>query len=322
MNCLTPPELGAGGRFGRDSNLIHKRINRSTVIKTKKQFGQHWLRSEKALAKIVTSAQLQPTDRVLEIGPGTGILTRPLIDGSAAVVAVEVDRTLCELLAKKLGKVEKFLLLQGDFLSMDLDDMLKDLPNFANPKKVVANIPYNITGPILEKLLGTISNPNPNPFESIVLLVQKEVALRLCANANNSNYGALSIRVQYLADCEFLFDVPAKSFQPPPKVDSAVIRIKPRPTPTPAQDPQYFERLLRMGFSSRRKMLRNNLKSTISSEELSQLLEDLGQTGQARAEQLNIAQWTALSDRVKAYVKDHPQENLPPEPEDLAVDLD
>jgi 16S rRNA (adenine1518-N6/adenine1519-N6)-dimethyltransferase len=272
------------------------------VIKTKKQFGQHWLKSEKALAKIVTSAQLQPDDRVLEIGPGTGILTRPLLDGAAAVVAVEVDRMLCELLTKKLGKVENFLLLQGDFLEMDLAEMLTPLPMFANPKKVVANIPYNITGPILEKLLGTISHPNPNPFESIVLLVQKEVALRLCANANNSNYGALSIRVQYLADCEFLFDVPAKSFQPPPKVDSAVIRIKPRPSATPAQDPQFFERMLKMGFSSRRKMLHNNLKSTIGTEDLTRLLEEVGQTGQARAEQLSLAQWTSLSDRIKAHV--------------------
>lgn len=277
------------------------------MVKTKKQFGQHWLKSEKALAKIVTSAQLQPDDRVLEIGPGTGILTRPLLENAASVVSVEVDRTLCELLTKKLGKVENFLLLQGDFLTLNLDETLQALSKFSNPKKVVANIPYNITGPILEKLLGTISNPNPNPFESIVLLVQKEVALRLCANANNSNYGALSIRVQYLADCEFLFDVPAKSFQPPPKVDSAVIRIKPRPTATPAQDPQYFERLLKMGFASRRKMLHNNLKSTISSEMLSQFLEDLGQNGQARAEQLSLAQWTALSDRVKAYVATHSQ---------------
>jgi len=185
--------------------------------------------------------------------------------------------------------------------------MLESLPAFRDPRKVVANIPYNITGPILEKLLGTISNPNPNPFDSIVLLVQKEVALRLCAKANNSNYGALSIRVQYMADCEFLFDVPAKSFVPAPKVDSAVIRIKPRPIPIPAQDPLYLERILKMGFSSRRKMMRNNLKSIIDTEELSQLLETLGESGQSRAEQLSLSQWVALSDRLKTYVLEHPQ---------------
>ena len=280
------------------------------MIKTKKQFGQHWLRSEKALAKIVLAAELQAGDRVLEIGPGTGILTRPLLDGADSVVGVEVDRNLCERLTKSLGKVEKFLLLQGDFLTMDLPSMLESLPVFRNPRKVVANIPYNITGPILEKLLGTISNPNPNPFDSIVLLVQKEVALRLCAKANNSNYGALSIRVQYMADCEFLFDVPAKSFVPAPKVDSAVIRIKPRPIPIPAQDPLYLERILKMGFSSRRKMMRNNLKSIINTEELSQLLETLGESGQSRAEQLSLSQWVALSDRLKAYVLEHPQSDL------------
>lgn len=269
------------------------------MVKTKKQFGQHWLKSEKALEKIVKTAELQPGDRVLEIGPGTGILTRPLTQAAQSVVSIEVDRDLCELLAKKLGNIENFLLLQGDFLTLDLDEMLAPFPKFQQPRKVVANIPYNITGPILEKLLGTISAPNPNPFESIVLLVQKEVALRLCANAHNSNYGALSVRVQYLADCEFVFDVPAKAFQPPPKVDSAVIRLRPRPIAQPAQDPQHLERILKQGFSSRRKMLRNNLKSTIDTEALGEHLTQIGVKAHARAEELSVAEWIALSDRLR-----------------------
>ena len=170
--------------------------------KARKQFGQHWLKSEKALNKIVSSAELTEGDRVLEIGAGTGILTRQLIAQSQAVVAVEIDRDLCPILVQKFGKSENFLLLQGDFLTIDIDDLLKPFPAFQNPRKVVANIPYNITGPILERLLGTIANPNPNPFESIVLLLQKEVALRICANSNSSHYGALSLRVQYLAEAE------------------------------------------------------------------------------------------------------------------------
>jgi 16S rRNA (adenine1518-N6/adenine1519-N6)-dimethyltransferase len=268
------------------------------VVKAKKQFGQHWLKSEKALDKIVLSAELNKTDRVLEIGPGTGILTRPLMDGAQVVVSVEVDRDLCDLLAKKFSKLENFLLVQGDFLQMDLDEVLTPFAAFQNPRKVVANIPYNITGPILEKLLGTIANPNPNPFDSIVLLVQKEVALRLCAKANNSNYGALSVRVQYLAECEFLFDVPAKAFQPPPKVDSAVIRLRPRPIAQPAQSPQHLTQILKQGFSSRRKMLRNNLKSTIEPEALGELLTELKINPQARAEELSIENWVNLSDRL------------------------
>src|SRR4028119_1761302 len=206
--------------------------------KARKQFAQHWLRSEKALNKIVAAAQLQEGDRVLEIGPGTGILTRQLLPEAQSVIAVEIDRDLCELLAKKLGSTDNFLLLQGDFLSLDLDTQLASSPAFQKPNKVVANIPYNITGPILEKLLGTIAQPAPEPFDLIVLLVQKEVAERLCAKPGSRDFGGLSVRVQYLAACEFICDVPARAFSPPPKVDSAVVRLQPRLVDPLANEPK------------------------------------------------------------------------------------
>lgn len=269
------------------------------MTKTRKQFGQHWLRSEKALSKIVSSAELSERDRVLEIGPGTGILTRQLLSQAESVVAVEIDRDLCALLAKKLGKIDNFLLLQGDFLSLDLDTLLQPLPNFQNLNKVVANIPYNITGPILEKLLGTISDPNPTPYESIVLLVQKEIALRLQAKPGSTHAGALTVRVQYLADVEFICDVPAIAFQPPPKVDSAVIRLRPREVVNPPTDPGHMERLIKLGFSSRRKMLRNNLKSVIEPEKLNQVLEELEINPQTRAEDLSVRNWIDLSDLLR-----------------------
>lgn len=272
----------------------------------RKQFGQHWLRSEKALDKIVAAAELQPGnsatgqsgDRVLEIGPGMGVLTRRLMTAAESVVAVEIDRDLCALLTKKLGNQENFLLLQGDFLSLNLAAILAASPAFNQPNKVVANIPYNITGPILEKLLGTIANPVLPSFDVIVLLVQKEVALRLCARAGSTHFGALSVRVQYLATCEFICDVPAKAFQPPPKVDSAVVRIRPRSLPNPAQDPLQLEKLVKLGFSSKRKMLRNNLKSLIEIEQLNHWLAELQINPQVRAEDLSVEQWIALSDRV------------------------
>ncbi|MDX2239637.1 MAG: 16S rRNA (adenine(1518)-N(6)/adenine(1519)-N(6))-dimethyltransferase RsmA [Leptolyngbyaceae cyanobacterium bins.302] len=269
----------------------------------RKQFGQHWLQSEKALSQIVTAANLQPGDRgdrVLEIGPGKGVLTRQLLTAAEAVVAVEIDRDLCELLAKKLGNIENFLLLQGDFLALDLEQLLTPFPAFQNPNKVVANIPYNITGPILEKLLGTIAQPNPKPFDAVVLLVQREVGLRLRANAGSTHFGALSVRVQYLADCEFVCDVPAKAFYPPPKVDSAVIRLRPRSLPTPADDPQKLEMLLKLGFSSKRKMLRNNLQSVVDRDRLGELLENLGANPQVRAEDLSVEQWVQLSNRLNS----------------------
>ncbi|HEY9866255.1 MAG TPA: 16S rRNA (adenine(1518)-N(6)/adenine(1519)-N(6))-dimethyltransferase RsmA [Candidatus Obscuribacterales bacterium] len=261
----------------------------------RKQFAQHWLRSEKALSKIVKSALLSPSDCLLEIGPGTGILTTQLLSVARSVVAVEIDRDLSQNLVKRFGNRDNFLLLEGDILTLDIDSQLQGFPKFQNPNKVVANIPYNITGPIVEQLLGTISEPNPHPYQLIVLLVQKEVAQRITANAGSKTFGALSVRVQYLANCEYICDVPAKAFYPAPKVDSAVLRLSPRPITHPATNPQYLETLLKLGFSSKRKMLRNNLQSVISRDQLTQLLEQLEINPQVRAEDLSVEQWVNLT---------------------------
>jgi 16S rRNA (adenine1518-N6/adenine1519-N6)-dimethyltransferase len=267
-------------------------------MKTKKQFGQHWLRNEQVLDRIITAAKIAPTDRILEIGPGTGILTRRLIPAASAVVAVEIDRDLCALLVKKLGNVDNFLLLENDFLSLDVDSVLNDFPKFQNANKVVANIPYNITGPILEKLLGNIVRPNEKPFDSIVLLVQKEVGDRLYAKPSTKAFGALSIRVQYLAHCELICPVPARDFSPPPKVDSAVIRLTPRRLDIEPTSPKVLDNLVRLGFGSRRKMLRNNLQGAIDREALTELLISMEINTEARAEDLSIEQWIHLSNLV------------------------
>lgn len=261
----------------------------------RKRFAQHWLRSPAALDRILKAADVCGHDRILEIGPGTGILSDRLLAEAGAVVAVEIDRDLCGRLVKKFGNRENFLLLQGDILDLDLDANLVDFPKFQNPNKVVANIPYNITGPILERLLGTIAAPNPEPFEAIVLLVQKEVGDRICAQPGSKAFGGLSVRVQYLAECERICHVPAKAFYPPPKVDSAVVRLRPRPIDTPALDPQFLDRLVKQGFSSRRKMLRNNLKSQVDRDRLTQFLEQLEINPQVRAEDLGVEQWVNLS---------------------------
>lgn len=272
------------------------------MVKTRKQFGQHWLKSEKALEKIVSAADLSQADSLLEIGPGTGVLTAKLLPRAKTVLAVELDRDLCPRLVKRFASASNFLLMQGDFLDLNIPDLAPE-PFFPN-NKVVANIPYNITGPILTKLLGTIGNPNPTPYESIVLLMQKEVALRLCARAGNHNYGALSVRVQYLADCEFICDVPAKAFQPPPKVDSAVVRIKPRSIAIPAKTPKTLEKLIKLSFATKRKMLRNNLKSIIPVEVLNELLTELSLNPQARAEDFSVENWVRFSDRFDQWQAD------------------
>lgn len=266
----------------------------------RKRFAQHWLRSETALNQIVQAANLAPNDRVLEIGPGTGILTRRLLPLVAALVAIEVDRDLCQQLVKQLGDRENFLLLQGDVLSLNWPARLTDFPRFQAPNKVVANIPYNITGPILEHLLGTIAQPNPTPFERIVLLVQKEVADRLCAKPGSKTFGALSVRVQYLARCETIALVPAHAFHPKPKVDSAIVCLQPQIPPTPAQNPHFLDTLVRLGFASKRKMLRNNLDGIVDREKLLKVLTDLGIDPQVRAEAVDVAQWVALSNALRA----------------------
>jgi len=265
----------------------------------RKQFAQHWLKSDKALNQIVQAAEITQCDRILEIGPGTGILTRRLLPLAQSVVAVEIDRDLCQLLAKQLGKTENFLLLQGDILCLDLAAHLASFPAFQNSNKVVANIPYNITGPILEKLLGTITNPATEALDLIVLLVQKEVAERLYAQPSSRAFGALSVRVQYLAECELISLVPAGAFHPPPKVDSAVVRLRPRKFSPAANDPRHLETLVNLGFAAKRKMLRNNLKGIVDRDRLTQLLEQLEVNPQARAEDLSVAQWVVLSNTLR-----------------------
>ncbi|WP_346292705.1 16S rRNA (adenine(1518)-N(6)/adenine(1519)-N(6))-dimethyltransferase RsmA [Sphaerothrix gracilis] len=265
----------------------------------RKRFGQHWLKSEKVLNRILAAAEVTKGDRILEIGPGTGILTRWLTSLADAVVAVEIDRDLCQQLRRQFEAVEQFLLLEGDILQLDLAASLSQQPDFWPLNKVVANIPYYITAPILEKLLGRVAQPNPQPFDQIVLLIQREVADRLYAQPGSKIFGALSVRVQYLASCELICPVPAKAFQPPPKVESAVVRLRPRPFLPAAINPPLFEQLVQLGFSSRRKMLRNNLQDLIDREQLISLLTSLKVLPTARAEDLSVEQWVRLSNKIQ-----------------------
>ncbi|MGB3790529.1 MAG: 16S rRNA (adenine(1518)-N(6)/adenine(1519)-N(6))-dimethyltransferase RsmA [Phormidesmis sp.] len=268
--------------------------------RARKRFGQHWLRSDEVLNQIVRAGELAEGDRVLEIGPGQGILTQRLLDTSAKVLAVEIDRDLClQLSAQFIADMAsgQFRLIESDFLKLNFDQALIDF-ELDRPNKVVANIPYYITAPILEKLLGTMRSPSPHPFTNIVLLVQKEISDRLCAEPGTRANGALTIRAQYLADCEEICPVPPSAFKPPPKVDSAVIRLRPRPFPTPAKDPVRLSQLVKLGFSQKRKMLRNNLQSIIDRDTLTAILESLSLNPQIRAEGLGVSEWVALSDAV------------------------
>ncbi|HIK43851.1 MAG TPA: 16S rRNA (adenine(1518)-N(6)/adenine(1519)-N(6))-dimethyltransferase RsmA [Leptolyngbyaceae cyanobacterium M65_K2018_010] len=274
---------------------------------TRKRFGQHWLTSPTVLQAIVAAAAITAEDGVLEIGPGTGALTQALLPLARVVIAVEIDRDLGRQLRQQFAPYDNFKLVEADILSLDLATLGSDqgLP-LGLPNKVVANIPYYITGPILEKLLGTMARPNPQPYASIVLLVQQEVAERLCAQPGSRAFGALSVRVQYLADCERICPVPAQAFRPPPKVDSAVVRLTPRPSAILAQDPAALDQLVKLGFASKRKMLRNNLKGVIDREQLTTLMAELDIAATARAEDLSVAHWVALSNRLGPRASPNP----------------
>lgn len=266
---------------------------------TRKRFGQHWLTDEKVLHRMLEAAAVTRQDTVLEIGPGTGALTRWLLPLANAVVAVEIDRDLIRKLNNQFAKHDNFRLVPSDILELDIAAASRDKYfDFGLPNKVVANIPYYITGPILEKLLGTLAAPNPVPYDAIVLLVQKEVAERLYARPGRKAFGALSVRVQYLADCELVCPVPARAFQPPPQVDSAVVKITPRSPTLPSDDLAGFDRLVKLGFGSKRKMLRNNLKGVIHRDELEAMMTALAIEPTARAEDLSVEQWVALSNTI------------------------
>lgn len=268
------------------------------AVRPRKRFGQHWLTSQVILAQILEAAQLQGGDRVLEIGPGQGVLTQRLLSEANTVIAVEVDRDLCKLLQQKFAAQPGFHLLAADFLTLDLQGALAS-EAIARPNKVVANIPYYITGPILEKLLGSIHQPPLLPFEAIVLLVQREVADRLCASPGSKTFGAMSVRMQYLAECDLICEVPAKAFYPPPKVTSAVVRLRPRAFTPAAGNPNLLAQLVQAGFASRRKMLRNNLNMVVDRERLTALLTTLGLAPEVRAESLSVENWVALSNKIQ-----------------------
>ena len=259
----------------------------------RKRFGQHWLKDQTVLARIADAADLQSLDRVLEVGPGRGALTERLLASPvAAVHAVELDRDLVRGLQDRFGADARFSLRQGDVLESPL--LLGD---GAPANKVVANIPYNITGPLLERLIGRLDQPVTPPYNRLVLLVQKEVAERIRARPGSSTFSALSVRMQLLAHCTSVCTVPPRCFQPPPKVQSEVIQLDPRSVEQRLAPPlaRQVESLLKQAFLARRKMLRNTLGSVLPESQLQQLAQEIGISLQQRPQELAPEQWVALA---------------------------
>ncbi len=260
---------------------------------TRKRFAQHWLIDATVLTQILDAADVQPDDRLLEVGPGRGALTERLLASSASAVhAVELDRDLVSGLRQRFADQARFSLQEGDVLSVPLT-----LADGRAATKVVANIPYNITGPLLERLLGRLDRPVDHPYQRLVLLLQKEVAQRIRALPGQSCFSALSVRLQLLAHCTTVCPVPPRSFKPPPKVHSEVILIEPL-APEQRLEPllaKRVESLLRQAFLARRKMLRNTLAKVLPAAELNALADDLGISLQQRPQELSPATWVELA---------------------------
>ncbi|MFZ0407940.1 MAG: 16S rRNA (adenine(1518)-N(6)/adenine(1519)-N(6))-dimethyltransferase RsmA [Cyanobium sp.] len=261
--------------------------------RARKRFGQHWLVDGAVLDRIVAAAGIVAGDRVLEVGPGRGALTeRLLATPLAALLAVELDRDLVVGLRAEFGADPRFQLIEGDVLAVPLPPA-----GVEPPRKVVANIPYNITGPLLERLVGRLDRPVLPPYQRLVLLVQQEVGERIRALPGSSAYSALSVRLQLLARCSAICTVPPRCFAPPPRVMSEVIVLEPLPPERllPLESARQVEALLRRCFAARRKMLRNSLAGLLPEVQLADLAAAAGVELTQRPQELAPERWLALA---------------------------
>lgn len=254
----------------------------SGVHHARKRFGQHFLTDDGIIDLIVRAIDPRPGEVVVEIGPGLGALTKPLKAFCDPLTVVELDRDLAARLRQQGG----LRVVESDVLKVDFSALADEL---GQPLRVVGNLPYNISSPILFHLLGAAHRVVDQHF-----MLQKEVVDRMAAAPGSKTYGRLSVMLQWRYDIEALFDVPPESFDPPPKVDSAVVRMVPLPRP-PALDVARFETLVGVAFSQRRKMLRNTL---------GKWLDEQGFAGQfdlqRRAEEVPVAEFVALAEALPA----------------------
>ncbi len=252
-------------------------------IRPKKRFGQNFLHDQNVTGDILDLVKPCQEDNVLEIGPGTGVLTEGLVTSGASVNAIEIDSNLCNLLSAKFRNDTNFILYQCDILQFDL----KELKKSSKPWKVVGNLPYNIATKILLNLLG-----HPSLFSNIIIMTQLEVAEKIIAPPNTSNYGRLSIALQRKAQIKIRLKVGKECFFPQPKVNSAVLEIRPKAINFRNDFDVKLSQITRSAFSNRRKTLSNSLKELFSSDELITLEIN----PKDRAQNLSIEKYERLTD--------------------------
>ncbi|MBR4169244.1 MAG: 16S rRNA (adenine(1518)-N(6)/adenine(1519)-N(6))-dimethyltransferase RsmA [Lachnospiraceae bacterium] len=263
----------------------------------RKKYGQNFLIDAHVLDKIMEAAQIAPEDCVIEIGPGIGTMTQGLCERAGKVIAIEIDDALIPILKDTLSSYNNVTVVHADVMKTDLHQLIEE-ENQGKPVKVVANLPYYITTPIIMSLFES-----GIPLKSITVMVQKEVADRMQEGPGSKDYGALSLAVQYYAKPEIVANVPLNCFVPRPKVGSAVIRLtayeKP---PVDAKDPAHMFRLIRASFNQRRKTLVNGLFNAselhYEKEQIAGVLKEMGLGEDVRGETLTLDQYATLSNRL------------------------
>ena len=267
-----------------------------------KRFGQNFLIDGNVVEKIVREAGITKDDFVLEIGPGIGTMTQILCENAREVAAVEIDKNLIPILAETLAPYDNVTVINEDILKVDVRKLAEE-KNGGRPIKVVANLPYYITTPIIMGLFESHV-----PLESITIMVQKEVAQRMQVGPGTKDYGALSLAVQFYADAQIVLKVPASCFMPRPNVDSAVIKlVRHEDAPVKVKDEQFMFRVIRAAFNQRRKTLANSLANSselnrsghaCTREDVTTALEAMGLPAGIRGEALTLAQFGELADRL------------------------
>ena len=264
-------------------------------IKMSKKLGQNFLIKRGIVDEIVHAAELTAEEPVLEVGPGIGTLTQGLAQSGADVTAIELDRRLLEVLDTTLASYDNVRIIHGDVLKLDVPTIMNH-----KPFKVVANLPYYITTPIIMSLLES-----KLPIERLVVMVQKEVALRMIAKPGTKDYGALSVAVQYYTEPDIVLDVPPKSFLPAPAVTSSVIRcvLRDKP-PVDVIDEKLFFRVVKAGFAQRRKTFSNTMKTTgLTRDRIEELLAKANIDGQRRGETFTLQEFADVANAWAALIK-------------------
>lgn len=259
-------------------------------LKANKSLGQNFLINEQIIDDIVKVANVNEDDLIIEIGPGLGSLTSKLADNAKKVVAIELDQNMIEILKERFSLYKNVEIIHGDIMKVDLKEIIGE----EKKVKIVANLPYYITTPIVMKLLEENLK-----MESITVMVQKEVGERFCAIPGGKEYGAITVSINYYSDPKIVLDVPKDNFNPVPEVDSCVVQLKLKENHIELKDKKLFFRLIKIAFSQRRKNIGNSLTGIgMTKQEVKEMLEALSLDINLRAENLSINQYAQIANYI------------------------